>query len=131
MTQPIGRVMRLVAREAMVETIHEYAEPLAWLARKFAGLARRLQRRDLKQEFEQVRTLLLRVTEEMTRRQVHALLLYYGVEPNAEDMSLEEIAALTGVSAAELRDLREIVFERLRSYPEATRVLSLKRAWGR
>jgi hypothetical protein len=48
-------------------------------------------------------------------------------------MSLAEVTALTGVSADELREIREVAFERLRNlYPkeDAASVLTRKRAWG-
>lgn len=130
MTEAILRAMRRVAREAIAQTIQEYAEPLVWLARKLAGLAPPARRTT---DQETSRAFLLRVLADFEPRLVHAMMLYYGFEPNSEGMDMAEISALTGVSPEELRRVRELAFDRLRRhYPDEAppEVLSRKRAWG-
>lgn len=54
----------------------------------------------------------------LTPRERKILALYYGLEPGAEDMTLERIGALMGVTRERIRQIRERAFAKLRESPD-------------
>lgn len=132
-------MMRRVAREATVETIQGYFEPLAWIARKFAGLVRPSRQPEGHTWSEKVfyadanltRDFILDVLKGMPPRETRALMLYYGLVPGSENVRVAEIASMTGLSVDEIRRLVEMVFEKIRHYPNAEMILPGRLAWRR
>jgi RNA polymerase primary sigma factor len=54
------------------------------------------------------------LAENLTPRERKILALYYGLEPGAEDMTLERIGELMGVTRERIRQIRERAFAKLR-----------------
>ncbi len=54
----------------------------------------------------------------LTPRERKILALYYGLEPGAEDMTLERIGELMGVTRERIRQIRERAFAKLRESPD-------------
>lgn len=63
----------------------------------------------------------------LTPRERKILYLYYGLDEDAESMTLERIGVLMGVTRERIRQIRERAFEKLRESPDG-RLLS--RHWG-
>jgi RNA polymerase primary sigma factor len=64
---------------------------------------------------ESVSTVLRRY---LTPRERKILMLYYGLEEGSEEMTLERIGALLGVTRERIRQIRERAFEKLRNSPD-------------
>ncbi len=56
----------------------------------------------------------------LTPRERKILALYYGLEPGAEDMTLERIGELMGVTRERIRQIRERAFAKLRESPDGS-----------
>jgi RNA polymerase primary sigma factor len=56
----------------------------------------------------------------LTPRERKILALYYGLEPGAEDMTLERIGALLGVTRERVRQIRERAFAKVRGSPDGS-----------
>ncbi len=63
----------------------------------------------------------------LTPRERKILALYYGLEPGAEDMTLERIGELMGVTRERIRQIRERAFAKLRESPDGG---ALAGYWG-
>ena len=63
----------------------------------------------------------------LTPRERKILALYYGLEPCAEDMTLERIGELMGVTRERIRQIRERAFAKLRESPDGG---ALAGYWG-
>jgi RNA polymerase primary sigma factor len=63
----------------------------------------------------------------LTPRERKILALYYGLEPGAEDMTLERIGELMGVTRERIRQIRERAFVKLRESPDGG---ALAGYWG-
>jgi len=116
----VVRVMKRVANQAAAQTVREYAAPLAWIAGKLASLVRHIPSSSLWDEDPPLdemtmRAYVLRVMPELPPRHILALYLYYGLEPDSEAITLDEIAVQTGLAIDEVREIREAFFERLRN----------------
>jgi RNA polymerase primary sigma factor len=58
------------------------------------------------------------LAQALTPRERKILALYYGLEPGAEDMTLERIGAVMGVTRERIRQIRERAFAKLRESPD-------------
>ena len=58
--------------------------------------------------------------EHLTPRERKILALYYGLEDGAEEMTLERIGALMGVTRERIRQIRERAFAKLRESPDGS-----------
>ena len=65
--------------------------------------------------------------EHLTPRERKILALYYGLEDGAEEMTLERIGALMGVTRERIRQIRERAFAKLRESPDGG---ALAGYWG-
>jgi RNA polymerase primary sigma factor len=63
----------------------------------------------------------------LTPRERKILALYYGLEPGTEDMTLERIGELMGVTRERIRQIRERAFTKLRESPDGG---ALAGYWG-
>ena len=54
----------------------------------------------------------------LTPRERKILALYYGLEEGSEEMTLERIGELMGVTRERIRQIRERAFEKLRESPD-------------
>jgi len=54
----------------------------------------------------------------LTPRERKIVALYYGLEPGAEDMTLEQIGEMMGVTRERIRQIRERAFAKLRESPD-------------
>jgi RNA polymerase primary sigma factor len=63
----------------------------------------------------------------LTARERKILALYYGLEDGAEEMTLERIGALMGVTRERIRQIRERAFTKLRESPDG---LALAGYWN-
>ncbi len=63
----------------------------------------------------------------LTPRERKILALYYGLEPGGEDMTLERIGELMGVTRERIRQIRERAFAKLRESPDGG---ALAGYWG-
>ena len=54
----------------------------------------------------------------LTPRERKILALYYGLEPGTEDMTLERIGEVMGVTRERIRQIRERAFAKLRDSPD-------------